>query len=683
MFKNYPFVKQSESKDCGIACIQMIFKYYKGYVSKIKLEELTNVSKNGITAYNIIETFKYYDFISKGVKVTNLDHITLPCIAHVTIDKTYNHYVVIYEVNSKYIVIGDPMVSIKKIKKEEFNQIFNNIIITMSPTKKLPEYHNNESKLTFCFNIIKSYKKHIFHIILTSITITIITILNSFYFQYMIDSISNRNLAFLIFIFFIHFYLFNLLTNFIRNKELNILNKMFDSDVSGVVFKHIINLPYRFYSNRTSGDIISRISDMELIRLTFNKIILGVFIDSLSVIASFIMLYYISSKLAFISLIIFLMYVVLIIIFKPIIKKKVIEYQELKAKSTSSIIEAVSNYETVKGLNIEANTLNSVFKKYLNVVKSVFDTNNILNYQESIKNSLSEILFLLITYFGIIEVSNNNLTIGSLLTFNIVINYFLNPIKNLMDINNNIISSKNALNRIIDIFYKEEETGVIKNTFNGNIEINNLFFSYNYNEILKNISFNIKKNEKVLIMGSSGCGKSTILKIIKKYYEIKRGMILIDKIDINDYTKEAINNNIVYVAQKENLFTDTLYNNIVLNRNISNQEFQKIVKICEIDFLNNLGFNMLIEENGFNLSGGQRQRIVLARALLSKANTILLDESTSEIDTNLERIILKNVFKNFNNKTIIIVTHRKDNMDLFNKVIRINKDKLEVLEKNA
>lgn len=680
MFKNYPFVKQSESKDCGIACIQMIFKYYKGYVNRIKLEELTNVSKSGITAYNIVETFKYYDFISKGISVSSIDNIIVPCIAHVTIDKTYNHYVVIYEVNNKYLVIGDPMIGIKKVKKEEFSKIFNNIIITMSPTKKLPEYHTNESKLTFCLNIIKSYNKNIFHIIITSIIITIITILNSFYFQYMIDSIYNKSLTFLIFIFFIHFYLFNLLTNFIRNKELNSLNKVFDSDVSGIVFKHIIKLPYRFYCNRTSGDIISRISDMELIRLTFNKIILALFVDSLSVITAFIILYYISSKLAFIALITFLIYIIIIILFKPIIKKRVIEYQELKARSTSSIVESISNYETIKGLNIENNIIKSIFKKYLNLVNSVFNTNSILNYQESIKNIVSEICYLIITYMGIIEVSNNNLTIGSLLTFNIVMHYFIDPIKNLMDINNNIISSKNALNRILDIFYKEEEKGIINNSFKGNIIVNNLSFSYNYKDIINNINFTIKSSEKVLIMGSSGCGKSTILKLIKKYYEVKRGMILIDKIDINDYTKEAINNNIIYVAQKENLFTDTLYNNIVLDRNISDQKFQEIVNICEIDFLDNLGFNMLIEENGFNLSGGQRQRIVLARALLSNSNIILLDEATSEIDTNLERKILKNIFKTFSNKTFIIVTHRKDNMDLFNKVLKINNNKLEVLE---
>ena len=172
-------------------------------------------------------------------------------------------------------------------------------------------------------------------------------------------------------------------------------------------------------------------------------------------------------------------------------------------------------------------------------------------------------------------------------------------------------------------------------------------------------------------------------KIIKKYYEVEYGKVKIGNIDVND-TCET-NNLILYVSQNEVLFTDTLYNNLGLY-NVDIDRLAKVLEECYIDeFIDkNLGCNMLIEENGFNISGGQKQRIILARALLQKFNILIVDEGTSQIDVNLERKILKNLFKYFKNKTFIIISHRLENMDLYNQVIKIeNGTVLENLKKRG
>jgi len=219
------------------------------------------------------------------------------------------------------------------------------------------------------------------------------------------------------------------------------------------------------------------------------------------------------------------------------------------------------------------------------------------------------------------------------------------------------------------------------------IRLNNLDFSYNKkNNILKDITLDISRCTKLLILGASGSGKSTLLKILYKYYEIDRGKVYINGFDINDYEIKDIRKGITYVSQNEFLYTDTIKNNIVLDRNVSDSEFVRICRLTYVEDIvrnNLLSYNFRLEENGANISGGQRQRIILARSLLKDSKIILIDEGLNEIDINLERKILKNIFSYYKDKIIIVVSHRHDNIDLYNKVINLENGKLkDVLIRN-
>ena len=197
-----------------------------------------------------------------------------------------------------------------------------------------------------------------------------------------------------------------------------------------------------------------------------------------------------------------------------------------------------------------------------------------------------------------------------------------------------------------------------------------------------NINLEINNFDRVIILGNSGSGKSTILKLLLKYYPANRNMIYINDIDINDLTLQDMRNNITALTQNEFVYNDTIKNNIIMNRNINDNEFLEICKLTYVDeFVEDmfLGYDTKLEENGLNLSGGQRQRIMLARMLLKPAKIILIDEGLNAIDINLERKILKNIFKKYTECTIIIISHRIENLDLFKKIIHI--DKGEIIEK--
>lgn len=687
MSKKYPFIKQKESKDCGIACLLMIFKYYNGYVNPIKLEELTKTTKNGVTAYHLVETLKYYGFKSYGIKckLEEIKNQQLPAICHVTINKTYNHYMVIYKITSNHVIVADPSDKVKKISIEDFQKIYNDILIVMSPRKELPKYFESISKFDFCISIIKKYKSLFYKLLIFSFLITIFSITNSFYLKYIIDSITSKSTINLVFILFLHFHIFNIIYTYFRNKILVYISHNIDFDFTSSTFRQIINLPYRYFANRTTGDIMSRISDLELLRDTISKLIIIFFVDFILILSSTICLYLISFKLFVASIIILLLYILIFLMYHKLIKNKIDLCQKEKAEVTSYMYETISNYENIKGLNLCKEIMKTFNNKYIKYLQYLFNLDNICNTQNLFKCLINDISFITIIFIGTLEVNKGNISIGTLMTFNSLLTYFLNPIKEIIDLDNSISSSNNALDRILELYYQDKENAFIDKKLKGNIKIKNLRFSYDdNNNILKNISLEIKPKEKVLILGSSGSGKSTILKLLKKYYKVNRNQIYIDDIDINDYKKDTIDNSICYISQNESLYTDTLYNNLDLYRNINQDKIFEISKICELDFIDDkLGYNMLIEENGFNLSGGQRQRVVLARSLLNNFDILLIDEATNQIDGNLERKILKNLFKKFNNKLIISVSHRIENIDLFDKVIKLeNGEVKEVLIKN-
>jgi len=286
------------------------------------------------------------------------------------------------------------------------------------------------------------------------------------------------------------------------------------------------------------------------------------------------------------------------------------------------------------------------------------------------KNLIDNLGNVLILCISIFFVKNNQITFSELIIINFLVSYFLEPLNNILNNIKNIKEIIVSIRRINELYYYQTEEEIEDKI--ESIEFKNVTYkNINDANILEDINLKIDNNEKIMIIGDSGSGKSTFLKLIKNYYK--------SNVFING--KENKNHkNILYVSQNEILFTDTLYNNITLYNKISNEELNKIIKICHIEEIikdNNL--NMLIEENGFNISGGEKQRIILARTLLTKSDVILLDESLSEVDINLERKILKEILKL--KKTILFVSHRKDNLDLFDTLYIFKNKKIEIIKR--
>lgn len=675
--RKYPFIKQDNIKDCGCACLGMIINFYGGNLPIDQIRDLTKTDKNGTTAFHIIEACKSIGFNAEGIKSSleqlNKENLILPCIAHVVIDGKYKHFVVIYKIDfkNKKIIIADPSCSIKKITFSEFQKMWSGVLITLYPLKKLP-LTQNISFIDFLLKIIKLHKTFVFNIIMLSIFITMFSVISSFYMKNILDAINYNNLT-IIFIFFLFINIFKILSDFFRNKLLIYLNQKIDLLLTLDTYKKIISLPYNYYHTRTTGDIISRVNDLSIIRNMITKVSLSLFIDLPLALVTFIIFYIINIKLFFISLIIVFIYLLLMIFSKNRITNNINTIQVNKSETMSYMIETINGFETVKSVGNETQIIDKFEKKYVKFLKNIFKFDNYNNTISILKDLVNAMGYLTIIYVGAKMVILGNLTFGDLLVFVNLLNYFLEPIKNIIDLNSEIKEAKNSLRRILELFKNENK----KQTFIDNVKVkeiffNNLSYSYDYKEKqLKKINLKLKK-QKILILGKSGSGKSTLFKLLMRYYEIPRNQITINGYDINDYKDDVIKQNFSYISQNEILYTDSIYNNLKIDKNITEEQIIEISKKCFIDeFLNDLGLNMLIEENGYNLSGGQRQRIILARALLKNFEVLIIDEGLSQMDINLERKILKNLFKMYENKMIIVISHRLDNMDLYDRVIEL------------
>lgn len=690
MFKKYVWVQQDDIKDCGVCSLLTIVKTYGGNVSKEYLRELTKTSKDGTNAFYLLEAGRKLGFDVKALKgdVLDLTNELLPCIAHVIVDNKFQHFVVIVDINKKkkIITISDPARGIIKYKLDDYNKISTNQYLIYIPIKPIPILLKNKKIGKIIFSFIQKYKTVLLSIFLFSLLYTVINIVTSFNFQLIIENVltySSKNNLYFIMLTFLFLYLLKSVIDYVRSNMLIFINHTLDNELILNVFKHIISLPYLYYKNRTTGEVISRINDLGDIKETISKLFMTIFVDLILVVFVLFMLLKINYKLTLIGVVIVILYLIIVKIFNKSFRKYIKRIQEDGAVANSYMIESINNIDTVKSLGLEEINCDQMSIKYNTYLNSNYEFQKMYNLENFFKDLINYVGLSIIIGLSTLFVLEGEMTIGEILTYNSMIIYFLEPIKGIIDLEVIIKKTKSSIERVTELYeIKAEELAIDKKynggKLNGDIEVRDLNYSYyGRKNIFERVNFKVNSGEKVMIYGKSGSGKSTIGKILMKFFDVERDKVFIDKKDINDYNTLDIRREVCYIGQNENLFNDTIYNNIILHRNISYDEFLKVVNITKVNDIvknNVLSYEMTLEENGFNISGGERQRVILARSLIKNSSIYILDESLSQVDVLKEREMLDNLFKELKDKTIIYISHRFDNADLFDKSINMEEN---------
>ena len=679
-------VLQDGIKDCGVCSLLSIIRYYGGDVSKEYLRELTNTTKSGVSAYKLLEGAEKIGFTGYGVNgdLENIDKNNLPCLAHLIINKSYQHFVVIYDIDlyHKKILIMDPAKGKKLLSFSEFRLLSSGNFIYLKPTKKLPIFSYDKIIVNNIKDFLIKNKYGAINIILLSLIYFVINIITVFHFKYLLEYVINYSYLsnlYIISFFLFSSYIFKEIILYIRNILLLKWIDRFDYIVTSNTIKRIIFLPYLYYKSRTTGEVTSRIRDLSIIKNFIVKLLCFVTTDLTTIIVFSFFLFNISFKMTVFSLIIiFILF--LYNFFISFYKRKNMKINNDNSDSVNSfIIESLTSVDALKGLHIEKNIIKRFKSKYKTYLASSYKLSLIYEFDLFFKNNINNLLLVCIYGMGAYFVTNNSITIASLIVYQGIFNYFINALNNICDIQKEWSIYKSARERIEDMFTIKEEKFIGSNyynlyTLNGDIKYTNLSYSYNSTLLFNKLNLTIKKQTHILLTGASGMGKSTLVKMLMGYINVPFGSIKINNIDISHYHLDVLRNRITYVTGNEFLFSNTIYNNISLNRDISKEsvyDVAKLVLVDEVVLKNSLGYQRMVEENGFNFSGGERQRIVLARTLLKDSDIYIFDESLSQIDVEKERIILKNIFKYLKDKTIIVVSHRFNNSDLFDKVLRL------------
>lgn len=671
-------VKQNDIKDCGICCLESIIKYYNGYIPLETLRLDTKTNNNGTTAYNLIKTAKKYGFNALGKKIKDIDDkdIILPAIAHITTKKGINHFVVIYKITKNNIHIMDPSKGYKTINKNEFKKEWNNIILIFKPYKEIPLYKIKNNIKQLIIEILLQEKDLIAKIFLNNITITILSIILSYHLKISINTLETNytNRIISITIIFLILNILKLYYTYLKNNLSIYLNKNINLKLIPDFLSHIINLPLNVIKSRTTGEILTRIQDLNNIKNLFSEVLIHIILDILLIISSSIFLYSVNKELFFILCIISLLLVLLSIIVNPIINRKINDNIDLETEFNSNVSETIDSLESIKNLNLVSKKYSNLEDTYTMYESNTFEFSKFINILETINSSIYNIGLFIITSYSIYLITQNKLTLIELITFNSLLNYQIDPIKEILSLLPKYYHIKLSYNKISEFLNITKEESKKETPFqNGNIVFNNISYSYNnYEDVIKNLSLSIKENTHYLVKGSSGTGKSTLFKMLNHNINDYQGNITIKDINIKDYSLTTLRQNILYVSQKEKIFSDTIYNNITLNKKIPITKLNTVLKITKVDEIINkktLRLDTYLYDSGSNLSGGERQRIILARSILYNPKILILDESLSEIDKTTELEILSNIDKYLVKTTIIYISH--SNTNYFNNIINL------------
>ena len=691
MINRLKVVLQDGIKDCGVCCLLSIIRFYGGEVSKEYLRELTHTTKEGVSFYNLIEAAKVLGFEAIGVsgKLEDIDVNNLPCIVHFIVNKSYRHFVVLYQINKKkqQVTLMDPVKGKKTISFSEFNLLSSSSYLFLHPNKKLPIMNQKNIILKSIKLLFKNQKNSLLIIIVLTLSYFILNLFCTFHFKYIMKYSLDYNISENLYWISLCLGILYLLKNsnlILRNLLLNKWISLFDYETTSKTYKQILLLPYLYFKNRTTGEVVSRFKDLNTIRSFISNAFCVLVTDCISMLSFFIIMFLYNKKLTIIIMSLLLIFSILTLLTMKKKKRylKNINYQQ--DKINTYLINGISNVDTIKGSHLEKKLIDEFSLSYHNFLDKIYQYNRFQTIYQFIKSNINDLITIFIYSIGSFYVIRKRISLSNLILYQTFFSYYHTSFFNILSLLEEYSSYKIALNRVEELFLITIDNFTnnyyyLPYQLNGDIIYQKLNYKIGSKQLFNDLNLTIKLGEKVLISGESGSGKSTLFKMLLRYIEVPYGYLSINNIDINHYHLENIRSNITYVTSNEYLLNDTIRNNIIMKEIDREDTFHKVTQICLIeDIIKNhmLEYDTLIEENGFNLSNGERQRIVLARSLFRKSNIYIFDEAFSGIDINKEKKILENMFDYLKDKTIIVISHRFNNKKMFNRVLKLEGGKI-------
>lgn len=712
---HYPHVKQQEKIDCGAACLSMICQFYgfKGTLGSFR--ELVKTDSNGTSIYGMVDGGRKKGFYSEALNGTldslmdsiKKNEIKCPFVARVLNDG-YTHYVVVYKLCSRGVIVGDPATKIVRQTIDEFEAGWTGYVVTFEVTDKFKKGNDRKKSLSYLRETLTSNNRYIVFTIVLSAIVSIVSMLGAFVFEYIVDGLydeaSNTQLVNaagmqskimkqviemfpefgMVFLALIGLYVFQYIIQLYRDFILIRMSKKINLPLLSTYYEHVMKLPMSFWDTRKTGDIMSRFFEPVTASQGLVSVIFTIFIDGLLAVLYGVYMFSISKTLFLISIAVIAAYTLVIFIFKQPLASMTMKNLQKNSEVNSYLKETIDGIYTVKTFSAENRIVGKGKELFAELIECGQKRSMLSTFQVNITGLIGSAGVIVLLWSGIYLIQQNVITSGTLITFYVMLGNFLTPVQNLVGLQSQIQNIFLMSERIYDVISIDiEDNNGNDERLMGDISIKNVFFRYgNRKLVLEDCSIEIKKGKKIAIVGESGCGKTTLIKLILGIYPVEHGSICIGKKNIADISKQCLRHRIAYVSQSIYLFSDTLKNNLLLfgASDASEEEIMDVLRKCELQSLLDkmpFGLDSMLEEQGENLSGGEKQKIAIARALLKKPDILILDEATSNLDTITETKIVRMLETLTKDMTVITIAHRLSTIKRYDVIFSMKNGKIE------
>ncbi|MBQ8629751.1 MAG: peptidase domain-containing ABC transporter [Prevotella sp.] len=699
----YPIYEQYDQKDCGPTCLRMIAKFYGQEYSLDFLREKSYQHRTGTNFRGLCDAAEYIGMEAIPLKLTWEEFSQCPLPSIVQWKK--NHFVVVYKITKRKVWVADPNGGLLKYAISAFIKCWSStsddmnnqygICMLLSPT---PEFYinkenaNTSKKVTFnkLANYLFPYKKYFITIVLALIVGSILNLLFPLLTQTIVDvGINNKNINFIIVILLAQLMLTigSTANNLVRNWLMIHVTSRISLEFISDFLRKLMKLPISFFDKKQIGDISLRIKDFNRIQSFLTSTLISLIVAILTFSTYAIIMGGYSLPILLIFTLGSFLYILWVTIFLK--KRKKLDYMLFQEtiNSQDNIIQTIEGMQEIKLNNSEEH----VRKDWEYIQSNLFNINikslSLTQIQQLGSVFIDQFKNILITFTAASSVINDVMSLGTMLSIQYIIGQLNAPVYQFVTLMHTYQDAKVSLERMNEVYVKPDEsekTGELTSIpTNANIELKNVTFQYggpHSRKVLNDINLMIESNKITAIVGHSGCGKTTLLKLILGHYPPTQGEILLGGIPLNRFNVSEWRKRCATVMQEGTIFSYDISRNISLMDEYPNMERVKnAADIANIkDFIERLPlkYNTAVGKSGVGLSTGQKQRLLIARAAYKDAEYIIFDEATNSLDTDNEYNIMKKLNEFFKGKTVIIVAHRLSTVRNADKIVVLDNGRI-------
>ncbi len=692
--KKFIQIKQRDVSDCGAACLASVSSYYGLHLPVSRIRAYAGTGRHGTSLSGLIHAAEQLKFQAKGARTR--DHairlIPTPAIVHL-VQNGLQHFVVIYKITNRYILVMDPAFG-KLIRFEInlFNTQWSGIVLLLIPSEKF--LCGNEKKSVFIRfrRLVRPNRKVMTIAILLAIIYAGLGFSTSFYIQTIIDVVlpgTDKSLLKMMSFVMILLFWFRFVMGYLKSLIILRTGQHMDRNLILGYYRHLLNMPQRFFDNMRTGELVSRVNDAMRIRVFIHDVALGIIVNIFAIVLSLTIMFVYYWKLALLCLLVIPFYLLIYRINNRVNAKWQRKIMKSGAVLENQLMETIQGISTIRRFGAEEFFSRQTENKFNPLMQSVFIGNRNGFLMSHLSEWITGLLIIILLWNGANLVLDQRLLPGELISFFTISAFFTIPVQGLIHANKPLqdaIIAADRLFEITDLEIEKNEKHQIELFPVGDLIFEKVHFSYAPGTaVFKGLNIRLPLGQMTAVVGESGSGKSTLLSLIQKLYEPDKGKILIGDVDIHLLSTSLLRKKIAAVQQHIDLFEGDFISNIALGDN--EPDMDRIYEICQRiglqSFIDQLPdrYQTVIREQGMNLSGGQKQRIGIARAIYKDPQILILDEATSALDIGSEKKVLDTLRWFYNQKkTIIVIAHRLSTIRACDSIIFLKPSEIVVSE---